>query len=75
MSTGGPRSARGVPMSFSPEHRAKIGAASRGRKASAETRAKLSAARKGKKQSPEFIAKRIAATVAAKRAKRAAMAA
>jgi hypothetical protein len=69
-STGGPKSARGAPMPKSIAHRAKIGAASRGRKYSAETRALWSAQRKGKKQSPEFIAKRIAACVAAKRAKK-----
>jgi hypothetical protein len=42
----------------SPEWRAKIGAANRGRKPSPETLARLSAIRRGRKQTPEHIAKR-----------------
>ena len=46
---------------LSPEHRAKIGAASRGRTHSPETRAKMSAAHKGHEVSPETRARMSAA--------------
>lgn len=44
----------------SPEKRAKISAAHKGRKHTAQSRANMSAAHKGKKQTPEEIEKRIA---------------
>lgn len=49
---GGLDGGRGIPKS--PEHRAKIGQAHKGRKFSATTRAKMSAARRGWRPSPEL---------------------
>lgn len=51
----------------SPEHRARISEANRGRTASEETRAKQRLAKLGKQQSPELIAKRVAANTGKKR--------
>lgn len=58
---------RGAPMS--PEARAKLGAASKGRVCSPETRAKMSATRMGMKGSPESTAKRLR-TLAENKAKK-----
>lgn len=55
MTEGGDR------QEMTPEIRAKIGAANRGRVRSEETRAKMSAAHQGRPQTPEWKEKRIAA--------------